>query len=442
MENQFWEEALKILEKEIPPEKFELWLKPIKPIAIADSKFKIAIPNKYFKDQLEGCYKDALEKTLSGLIDRPISLEYIIDKSIKDSFIKKIDGINTKLITPPPLSLNPKYTFKNFIIGENNRLAHAASWAVAEKPGSVYNPLFIYGGVGLGKTHLIQAIGSHILSKNPQLKIIYVSTEQFTNEFIDSIQFHQPLKFKERYRNINVLLIDDVQFLEGKEQTQDEFFHTFNTLYEGRKQIVLTSDRPPKDIQTLEERLKSRFESGLMADIQPPDLETRIAILKRIIENEAIEIDNNALYLIADKIKTNIRELEGVMIRIIAHATLKGQKITLDIVEAILKDMVPKEDINILPLTIQQKVAKYFNVKVEDIKAKNRSSSYIRPRHIAMYLCKKFTKCSLPELGKEFGGKDHTTILYAARKIEKEMEYDQDLKRIINTLSADLSNKS
>lgn len=438
MEDQFWKEALDILEKEIPPEKFELWLKPIRPIAIADNKFKIAIPNKYFKDQLEGSYKDALEKTLSGLINNPISLEYVIDKSIKDSFIKKIDSIKRGFT--PTLFLNPKYTFKNFIIGENNRFAHAASWAVAENPGHVYNPLFIYGGVGLGKTHLMQAIGSYIFLKNPQLKIIYVSTEQFTNEFVDSIQFNQPLKFKEKYRNINLLLIDDIQFLQGKEQTQDEFFHTFNTLYEGRKQMVLTSDRPPKDIPTLEERLKSRFESGLMTDIQPPDLETRLAILKKIIENEIIEIDDEALYLIASKIKSNIRELEGVMIRIIAHSTLKGQRITLNIVEEILKDIVSKKDgLNISPLIIQQKVAKYFNIKIEDIKSKNRSSSHIRPRHIAMYLCKKFTKLSLPELGREFGGKDHTTILYAARKIEKELKNNTNLKTIINTLSTAIS---
>lgn len=438
MENQFWEETLNILSKEIPPEKFELWLKPIKPIGIIDNKFKIGIPNKYFKDQLEGCYKEALEKTLSGLINSQISLEYIVDKSIKDSFIKKIDNIS-KLTGTFPSSLNPKYTFKSFVIGENNRFAHAASWAVAEKPGITYNPLFIYGGVGLGKTHLMQAIGSYVFSKTPQSKIIYVSTEQFTNEFIDSIQFNQSLKFKERYRNVNILLIDDIQFLQGKEQTQDEFFHTFNTLYEGRRQIVLTSDRPPKDIPTIEERLRSRFESGLMTDIQPPDLETRLAILKRIIENENIEIDGDALYYIANKIKTNIRELEGVMIRIIAHSTLKGQKITPDIVEGILKDMVLKKDeLNISISTIQKKVAKYFNIKIEDIKAKNRSSSNILPRHIAMYLCKKFTKSSLPEIGREFGGKDHTTILYASRKIEKELEGNNDLKRIINTLSTNI----
>lgn len=440
MEKEFWEETLNILKKDIPPEKFELWLKPIKPIAIVDNKFKIAIPNKYFKEQLEGCYKDALEKTLSGLINNPISLEYIIDKSIKDSFIKKIESIKSKITPTFPPFLNPKYTFKNFVQGESNRFAHAASYAVAENPGQIYNPLFIYGGVGLGKTHLIQAIGSYVFSKNPDSKIVYVSTEQFTNEFIDSIQFNQSLKFKEKYRNINVLLIDDIQFLQGKEQTQDEFFYTFNTLYEGRKQIVLTSDRPPKDIPTLEERLKSRFESGLMTDIQPPDIETRTAILKRIIENEHIEIEGDVIHLIASKIKANIRELEGVIIRIIAYSTLKSQKITLEIAESILKDMISKKDeINILPSTIQKKVAKYFNIKIEDIKAKNRSLSNILPRHIAMYLCKKFTEYSLSELGKEFGGKDHTTILYASRKIEKELRYNNDLKRIINTLSTDIS---
>ncbi|MEW6482520.1 MAG: chromosomal replication initiator protein DnaA [bacterium] len=440
MEKEFWEEALNILKKDIPEEKFELWLKPIKPLTIVDNKFKIAIPNKYFKDQLEGCYKNALEKTLSGLINNPISLDYVVDKSIKDTFIKKIDNIKSKLTPPFPLTLNPKYTFKSFVIGENNRFAHAASWAVAEKPGHAYNPLFIYGGVGLGKTHLMQAIGSHIFSKNPSLKIIYVSTEQFTNEFIDSIQFNQPLKFKEKYRNINTLLIDDIQFLQGKEQTQDEFFHTFNTLYESGRQMVLTSDRPPKDIPTIEERLRSRFESGLMTDIQPPDLETRIAILKRITENENIKIDEDILHFIAGKIKTNIRELEGVMIRVIARYILEGKKITLKIIEEILKDMVSKkDDLNISISTIQKKVAKYFNIKIEDIKAKNRSSSNILPRHIAMYLCKKLTNFSLPEIGREFGGKDHTTVLYACNKIEKRLQYNKDLKITIDNLSTSIS---
>ncbi|MEW6103106.1 MAG: chromosomal replication initiator protein DnaA [bacterium] len=440
MERGFWEEALNILKKDIPEEKFELWLKPIKPIAIIDNKFKIGIPNKYFKDQLEGCYKDALEKTLSGLINNPISLDYVVDKSIKDTFIKKIDNIKSKLTPVFPITLNPKYTFKSFVIGENNRFAHAASWAVAEKPGHAYNPLFIYGGVGLGKTHLMQAIGSHIFSKNSQLKIIYVSTEQFTNEFVDSIQFNQPLKFKEKYRNINVLLIDDIQFLQGKEQTQDEFFHTFNTLYESGRQMVLTSDRPPKDIPTIEERLKSRFESGLMTDIQPPNLETRIAILKKIMENENIKIEDDVLHFIASKIKTNIRELEGVMIRVIARSILEEKKITPEIIEGILKDMVSKkDDLSISISTIQKKIAKYFNIKIEDIKAKNRSLSNILPRHIAMYLCKKLTNFSLPEIGREFGGKDHTTVLYACNKIEKRLQYDKDLKITIDNLSTGIS---
>jgi len=440
MEKGLWEEALNIISKEIEDEKFELWLKPIKPISLIDNKFKVAIPNSYFKEQLDSTYRSALEKTLSGLINNPISLEYVLDKSIKDSFIKKIDNIKDKFTSISPPSLNPKYTFKSFVIGENNRFAHAASWAAAEKPGLVYNPLFIYGGVGLGKTHLMQAIGSYIFSKNPQLKIIYTSTEQFTYEFIDSIQFNQLLKFKEKYRNVNILLIDDIQFLEGKEQTQDEFFHTFNTLYEKNRQIVLTSDRPPKDIPTIEERLRSRFESGLMTDIQPPDLETRIAILKRIIENENIKIEDDVLHFIASKIKTNIRELEGVIIRLIAHSTLKNQKITLDVVDGILKDMIPKKDDIDIPIsTIQKKVARYFNIKIDDIKSKNRSSSNILPRHIAMYLCKKFTKFSLPEIGREFGGKDHTTILYACNKIEKKLKIDNNLKRIIDNLSTSLS---
>ncbi len=441
METEIWEETLNIISKEISEENFELWLKPIKPINITGNKFKIAIPNKYIREQIEGCYQPAIEKILSGLLNTPIFLEYIVDTSIKDSFIQKIDTIKSKISSVVPPSLNPKYTFKNFIVGDNNRFAHAASWAVAEKPGQAYNPLFIYGGVGLGKTHLMQAIGAHIFSKKPSWKIIYVSTEQFTNEFIDSIQFNQSSKFKEKYRNINVLLVDDIQFLQGKEQTQDEFFHTFNSLYEGRKQIILTSDRPPKDIPTVEERLRSRFESGLMTDIQSPNLETRIAILKKIIENENVNIDEEIIQFIANNIKSNIRELEGAIIRIIANSILKNQTITLNIAEEILKDFIKKDEhLNISISFIQKKVAQYFNIQIQDLKTKKRDSSIIIPRHIAMYLARKLTKISFPDVAREFGGKDHTTILHAYNKIEKKLQYDNELKKIIEKLSTIIVN--
>jgi chromosomal replication initiator protein len=442
MEKDIWSQALKILSEDMPEENFELWLKPIKPISLADGKFKIAIPNTYFKEQIDNHYKPAIEKVLTGLLNSQVELEYVVDSSIKDIFIQKVGELKSKLkqVALPP-SLNPKYTFENFVVGESNRFAHAASWAVAENPGAVYNPLFIYGGVGLGKTHLIHAIGSRVFSSNPSIKIVYVSSEQFTYEFIDSIKYDQGSKFKEKYRNIHLLLVDDVQFFAGKEQTQDEFFHTFNALYEQRKQIVLSSDRTPKEIPTLEERLRSRFESGLMTDIQPPSLETRIAILKKITENEGVNVPEEVFLLIAEKIKTNIRELEGAMIRIVAYSVLKKVDIDIDIAKIILKDIIEKRGSSVVISinTIQEKTAKYFNIPVSDIKTKKRNASTVLPRHIAMYLCREFTNSSLPEIGREFGGKDHTTVIHAYNKIKRQVQYDDKIKSIINNLSTKIA---
>jgi len=435
MEKELWEEVLKILEIDIPEENFGLWLKPIKPISFAGGKFKVAIPNRYFKEQINSKYKEVIEKILCGLTNTSVVLEYSLDSSIKEGFIQK-GGTKSKpkhSVIPP--SLNPKYTFESFVIGENNSFAHAAAWAVAEKPGLAYNPLFIYGGVGLGKTHLMHAIGRHIFTANPNTKIVYVTTEQFTYEFVDAIKEDGSLKFKDKYRGIDLLLVDDIQFLGGKEGTQDEFFHTFNALYELRKQIVLSSDRTPKDIPTVEERLRSRFESGLMVDIQPPNLETRIAILKRLAEKENIFIPESIFYLIAEKIKANIRELEGAIIRIIAHSVLKNIEITEESVNRILEDIIEKKPQIISIDSIQKNVAKYFNVPQIELKSKKRNRSILLPRHIAMYLCRRLTKISLPDIGRDFGGKDHTTVIHACSKIEKEIKRDENLKKIIEILS-------
>lgn len=435
MEKELWEEVLKILEIDIPEENFGLWLKPIKPISFTGEKFKVAIPNRYFKEQINSKYKEVIEKILCGLTNTSVVLEYSLDSSIKEGFIQK-GGTKSKpkhSVIPP--SLNPKYTFESFVIGENNSFAHAAAWAVAEKPGLAYNPLFIYGGVGLGKTHLMHAIGRHIFTANPNTKIVYVTTEQFTYEFVDAIKEDGSLKFKDKYRGIDLLLVDDIQFLGGKEGTQDEFFHTFNALYELRKQIVLSSDRTPKDIPTVEERLRSRFESGLMVDIQPPNLETRIAILKRLAEKENIFIPESIFYLIAEKIKANIRELEGAIIRIIAHSVLKNIEITEESVNRILEDIIEKKPQIISIDSIQKNVAKYFNVPQIELKSKKRNRSILLPRHIAMYLCRRLTKISLPDIGRDFGGKDHTTVIHACSKIEKEIKRDENLKKIIEILS-------
>ncbi|MDI6752040.1 MAG: chromosomal replication initiator protein DnaA [bacterium] len=435
MEKELWEEILKILTIDIPEENFGLWLKPISPISFTDGKFKVAVPNLYFKEQIDNKYKEAIEKILCGLTNSSVTLEYSLDSSIKEGFIQK-GGTKSKLkrsVVPP--SLNPKYTFESFVIGENNSFAHAAAWAVAEKPGLAYNPLFIYGGVGLGKTHLMHAIGQHIFALNPNMRIVYITTEQFTYEFVNAIKEDGSLKFKDKYRKVDILLVDDIQFLGGKEGTQDEFFHTFNALYELRKQIVLSSDRTPKEIPTVEERMRSRFESGLMVDIQPPNLETRMAILKKLAEKENIFIPEHIFYLIAEKIKTNIRELEGAIIRIIAHSVLKNIEITEEIVNRILEDIVEKKPPIISIDSIQKNVAKYFNIPQTEIKSKKRNKSILLPRHIAMYLCRKLTKVSLPDIGRDFGGKDHTTIIHAYNKIEKGIKKDETLKKIIEILS-------
>ena len=321
-------------------------------------------------------------------------------------------------------SLNPRYTFDTFVIGNSNRLAHAASVAVAESPAKAYNPLFIYGGVGLGKTHLMHAIGHYVLSQNKKTKVVYVSSETFTNELINSIRDDRNIEFRNKYRNIDILLIDDIQFIAGKERTQEEFFHTFNSLYEANKQIIISSDRPPKEIPTLEDRLRSRFEWGLIADIQPPDLETRIAILKKKAKLENLVVPDEVLIYIAKKILSNIRELEGALIRIVAYSSLTNREINEELAIEALKDIISNTKPKfITPDLIKEKVAEFFNIKIEDFTAKKRTKSIVYPRQIAMYLCRELTDLSLPKIGEEFG-RDHTTILHAYDKISSDLEID------------------
>ena len=320
-------------------------------------------------------------------------------------------------------------------MGSSNQFAHAAALAVAEAPSKAYNPLYIYGGVGLGKTHLMHAIGHAIRAKNKHLRLTYVSSERFMNELINAIRYDKALAFRERYRNIDVLLIDDIQFLAGKERTQEEFFHTFNALYDAQKQIVITSDCPPREIPTLEERLHSRFEWGLIADIQPPDLETKVAILKRKAEQEKVTLPDNVALFIASKIKSNIRELEGALIRLIAYSSLTGHPITLKLAQETLRGLVDEEEEKTITIELIQKVvADYFGLRVSDLKSKNNSRSVAEPRQIAMYICKRLTKASLPEIGREFGGKHHTTVLHSINKISELYEQREDFHRIINSL--------
>ncbi|MBZ9621303.1 MULTISPECIES: chromosomal replication initiator protein DnaA, partial [Clostridium] len=339
-------------------------------------------------------------------------------------------------------TLNPKYTFDSFVIGNSNRFAHAASLAVAESPAKAYNPLFIYGGVGLGKTHLMHAIGHYILSNNPKSKVVYVSSEKFTNELINSIKDDKNVEFRNKYRNVDVLLIDDIQFIAGKERTQEEFFHTFNDLHEANKQIILSSDRPPKEIPTLEDRLRSRFEWGLIADIQPPDFETRIAILKKKADVENLNIPNEVMVYIATKIKSNIRELEGALIRIVAFSSLTNKEIGIDLASEALKDIISSRNSKQVTIElIQDIVSSYFNLKVEDFKSSRRTRNITFPRQIAMYLCRKLTDMSLPKIGEEFGGRDHTTVIHACEKISKGLKEDENLQDNVAELTKKISQK-
>jgi chromosomal replication initiator protein len=339
-----------------------------------------------------------------------------------------------RLATAKEIGLNPKYTFDSFVVGPSNRFAHAASLAICDSPAKAYNPLFIYGGVGLGKTHLMHAIGQRVIQKFPKYKILYISSEDFTNQLITAIQNRTTLKFREKYRSVDILLIDDIHFIAGKESTQEEFFHTFNSLYDAHKQIIVSSDRPPKEIQALEERLVSRFEWGLVTDIQPPDFETRIAILKKKSEKETIALPDDVFYFLAEKIRTNIRELEGALIRVVAYAKLIGREISVDLVKEILKDMISEGEKKITIDLIQRKVSEYFDIKLSDMKVKRRSKAIAYPRQLAMYLTRHLTDYSLPEIGEQFGGRDHTTVLHAYERIEKDLKTKRGFKEVVDRL--------
>jgi len=439
-----WNEVISVLKKNLSKESVELWIKPIRVNSFVDNLLELEVPSKFFKDELEDNYKDIIETTASEIGNEKVEIKFVVSPPGKEKELNKIQSTldfiesQTSSISLYDGFLNPKYTFESFVVGENNRFAHAACQAVAESPAKVYNPLFIYGGVGLGKTHLLHAIGHQVRNNKPKKKIVYVSSEQFMNEFINSIRYgyDKSLNFKNKYRSVDLLLIDDIQFFEGKESTQDEFFHTFNTLYESRRQIVLTSDRPPREIPTLEDRLISRFEQGLITDVQPPDLETRIAILKKKAEEEKAYIPDDVVYFIATKIKANIRKLEGALIRIIAYASLHNKTIDIFLANNVLKDaLVSSEPKKISIELIQNNIAKEFKIQLAELKGKKRDASTAFARQIAMYLCRTLTTHSLPEIGREFGGRDHTTVIHAYNKIKNQMDRDQKVREIIEKIT-------
>jgi len=432
-----WGKAGDILKNKLGEASFNTWLAPLKPKMSADHDLILEAPDSFFREWVENHYRAEIQEALNSAAEEELSFKLETSSAEAGPLIKTLPekSIGAAPDLKSTFNLKPHYTFENFIVGPSNRHAHAYCQAVAESPAKTYNPLFIYGGVGLGKTHLMQAICHYIRNKNPgNIKICYITSEKFTNELIDAIQHHSTNAFRQRYRHVDVLVIDDVHFIAGKESTQEEFFHTFNTLHDAHKQIIISSDRPPKEISNLQDRLVSRFSWGLTTDIQPPDLETRIAILKKKIEREPISVPDEVIYFIAQLIKTNIRELEGALIRIIANSLLEEEPVTLDCAKAVLKDLIKEPKKLITVDFIQRCVGEEFGVSLQELKTKKRNKNIVLPRQVAMYLSRELTDQSLPEIGEVFGGKDHTTVLHSYNKIKEGINTDEALKNKIERI--------
>jgi len=431
-----WVKTLETIEGKVGAQTTELWFKPLRLLNLQGQLVVIEVPNRFFKEWVEDHYQGLIAEILEKFLNNPVTLKLkVIEK--ENANLKKLE---TKMenrrakLASRGIFLNPKYTFENFVAGPSNQFARAAAMAVSDSPGNAYNPLFIYGGVGLGKTHIINAIGNLVIDKSPDIRLLYLPAEQFINEFVYSTRNNKMEEFKEKYRNLDVLLIDDIQFVAGKSGTQEELFHTFNALYNSHKQIVFSSDRPPKDISPITDRLRSRFSMGLTADIQIPDVETRLAILGKKCEIEGISIPQDVAHFLAGKIKTNIRDLEASMIRLGAFSSLSGKPMTVEMAKDILKDMITDEEKPLGIESIQKVVCEYFGIKLQDLKAKRRTKDIALPRQIAMYLSKILTDSSLLEIGKNFGGKDHSTVIHACKQIEIRKKKDDDFNRKIEFL--------
>ncbi len=446
-----WQQCLKEIEAQILPENYSTLFSPTYPYDLKSDFLTVAVPSNFYKKCLEENYQDLIESTLESLMKKKTGVDFFVtEKSIEKTPAQegndKSNGNGSKTDAQKTedskdirdrsvqAALNPKHTFSSFVVGSSNQFAHAAALAVAKNPAMAYNPLFIYGSVGLGKTHLLHAIGHQILVNDPEARVRYLSAESFTIDLIESLKRDEMPHFRRRYRPLDVLLIDDIQFLIGKEKTQEEFFYTFNTLYESHKQIVISSDKYPKDIQNIEERLRSRFESGLVADINPPDVEMKVAILYKKAEFHKKTIPHDVALFIASNIKSNIRELEGLLLRIIAYASFTHKEISLSLAKGVLKEFVYDKTRNFTVPNIQKIAASYFNLKVSDLKSKNRSQKISFPRQIAMYICREFTKSSLPDIGKQFGGKDHTTVIFSHKKITKLVKENNQLSKNIDEI--------
>ncbi|EUJ57026.1 chromosomal replication initiator protein DnaA [Listeria fleischmannii] len=438
-----WSDVLQIVQKNMSKPSYDTWMKSTTAHSLENNTFIISAPNNFVRDWLEKSYTQFIANILQDVTGTLFEIRFIDGEQDENFDYKPIPPNQMTLDESDPDNtkhmLNPRYIFDTFVIGSGNRFAHAASLAVAEAPAKAYNPLFIYGGVGLGKTHLMHAVGHYVQQHKENANVMYLSSEKFTNEFISSIRDNKTEEFRTKYRNVDVLLIDDIQFLAGKEGTQEEFFHTFNTLYDEQKQIIISSDRPPKEIPTLEDRLRSRFEWGLITDITPPDLETRIAILRKKAKADGLDIPNEVMLYIANQIDSNIRELEGALIRVVAYSSLVNKDITAGLAAEALKDIIPNSKSTVITISrIQEVVGEYFHVKLEDFKAKKRTKSIAFPRQIAMYLSRELTDASLPKIGDEFGGRDHTTVIHAHEKISQLLKSDQSLKNDINEIEKNL----
>jgi chromosomal replication initiator protein len=435
--SNIWDHVLARIETKVNRHSFYTWFKPTAFVADRDGTIRVRVPNALFRDWLTKHYAAVIEEAL-GEVQRPgAPVAFVTEDTaapIAPERPPEPDVVEEEQANDELGILSPRYSFDTFIVGPSNQFAHAACRAVAEAPSRSYNPLFIYGGVGLGKTHLMHAIGHYVATHLKNLKLTYISSERFMNEMVNAIRYDRILDFRERYRSVDVLLVDDVQFLAGKEGTQTEFFHTFNALYDSQKQIVISSDCPPHEITQLEERLRSRFEWGLIADIQSPDLETKSAILKKKAETEGVPIPDNVAIYIAGKIKSNIRELEGSLIRLIAFASLTGREITLPLAQEVLRNVLQNDDRAVTIEIVQKAVADHYSLKVSELKSKNNSKSVAMPRQIAMYLCKALTNASLPEIGKSFGGKHHSTVIHSIRKVEDMRQRDGVFNTLINSL--------
>jgi chromosomal replication initiator protein len=451
-----WVRILDALEKKVNRHSYDTWLKPTRYSHASNKVLFVRIPTAEFR-HVGDKYADLIQEALDNLGLGYEDVQFVTaEDDPSNTPIRHDGGLSPRGSAPGPqlapslpsqgrfdwdgaAQLNPRYTFDAFVIGSGNQFAHAACQAVAERPSKAYNPLFLYGGVGMGKTHLMQAIGHEIKRRTPNSAICYVSSEKFTNEMINSLRYDKMISFRDKFRTMDVLLIDDIQFLTQKERTQEEFFHTFNTLHESMKQIVIASDRPPKELAEFEDRLRSRFEWGLIADIQPPDLETKVAILQKKAEQERVTLPVDVALFIASNIRSNVRELEGALIRLVAHSSLIGAEITLPYTQQVLKNFIDSQARKVTIESIQKAVAEQFGLRLVEIKAKNNSRSIVYPRQIAMYLAKHLTEASLPEIGRQFGGKHHTTVLHSVDKIEEVRKNDKDLNRLLNKLTEQLS---